>query len=225
MSGCPEKDLHSIYLDGEMPEKFARKYEEHLKGCEKCRQQLARVQKIHLLLQEDRLDSKLDDKFLDDSFLRLQTKMRFAQVTQRKDTLSSGFGFSKWAISFGTAAAVFAIAMITPVFLHSGNSQTTEVTAIARNELKPIAESKVVVKGNIEPKNLSSALASKKQEDEPVQEKKSFTQRVISATNMASFSDIDVFRPDFHKSSASVKIEYPDMYSIPMRQADSFEDR
>ena len=30
MSGCPEKDLHSIYIDGEMPEKYAKEYEAHI---------------------------------------------------------------------------------------------------------------------------------------------------------------------------------------------------
>ena len=36
MSTCPEKELISVYIDGEMPEKFVKDYEQHLFNCSDC---------------------------------------------------------------------------------------------------------------------------------------------------------------------------------------------
>ena len=33
MSTCPEKDIHSIYVDGELPENYIKQYESHLSSC------------------------------------------------------------------------------------------------------------------------------------------------------------------------------------------------
>ena len=46
MSTCPEKDLHSIYLDGELPEEFLKEYENHVAGCEKCKAELEKLRKV-----------------------------------------------------------------------------------------------------------------------------------------------------------------------------------
>ena len=38
MSTCPEQDMHSVYLDGELPQKYALDYESHLTSCQRCRE-------------------------------------------------------------------------------------------------------------------------------------------------------------------------------------------
>ncbi len=234
MSTCPEKDLHSIYLDGELPENFLKEYESHIASCEKCRAELEKLRKVSAPFREQALSIKLDQNYLDQSFERLQTKMRFAQNTAFHEENHNFRNYTKWISGFVAAAAVFAV-IITPVQLNSARNKTSEnLTAIARPQIKPIHENKVVVDGNLDQLKFSAALGSAKesQSDEVQDETNSATvnknQKVVSATSLASnygdnFSDIDVFRPDFNNSSASVRIPLPGMNAIPMTQAGNFE--
>lgn len=234
MSGCPEKDLHSIYLDGEMPEKFAREYEAHLADCPACRAELEKMKKLSLLLREDASDIHLDNIYLDQSFERLQTKLKFSQTTERNHQKVYTFPF-KMALSFATAAAVFA-AIFAPVHLKTAPVQSMNVTAIARTEIKPVSENNVVVDGNIDQSKIASVLSTssqKNEDDAALDNNYGHNQKVIAATSLASTSrrgpvkhypDIDVFRPDFNNSPASVRIEVPDMHTIPLNQAGSFEN-
>ncbi len=229
MSTCPEKDLHSIYLDGEMPEEFAKQYESHLESCEKCRRELEKLKTISSFFREDALSVKLNQVYLDQSFERLQTKMRFAKNTGYHDSNKNIIhSYTKWVSGFAAAAAVFAL-VVTPLKFSVGPEQ--EVNAIARTQIKPIAENKVVVDGNLDTVKISAALSSTKEtkNEADSQENTSSTvinqnQKVVSATSLASnFSDIDVFRPDFNKSPVSVKIEIPGINKIPMEQVENFE--
>ncbi len=236
MSTCPEKDLHSIYLDGELPENFLKEYESHVASCEKCRAELEKLRKVSAPFRQEALSIKLDQNYLDMSFERLQTKMRFAQNTAFHEEKHNFKNYTKWISGFAAAAAVFAV-IITPVQLNSARGKTSEnLTAIARPQIKPIHENKVVVDGNLDQFKFSAALGSAKENEVQSAESQDKTtganinknQKVVSATSLASnygdnFSDIDVFRPDFNNSSASVRIPLPGMNAVPMTQAGNFE--
>ena len=237
MSTCPEKDLHSIYLDGELPEEFLKEYENHVAGCEKCKAELEKLRKVSVPFREDALSVRLDQTYLEQSFERLQTKMRFKKTTERCEKSYIVRPYIKWASGFAAVAAVFAV-IVTPLSLKSNSKEQKELTAIARTQIKPIQESRVVVDGNLDSLKISSALSSAKQVEEKIEAKEENSdspvlnpnQKVVSATSLASnlndsFDDIDVFRPDFNNSSVSVRIEVPRMYTIPMRKAEKIENR
>ena len=40
MSTCPENDIHSLYLDNELPLSYREEYEAHIKSCPKCAKKL-----------------------------------------------------------------------------------------------------------------------------------------------------------------------------------------
>ncbi len=236
MSTCPEKDLHSIYLDGELPENFLKEYESHVASCEKCQAELEKMRRVSAPFREDALSVKLDRTYLDESFERLQTKMRFARNTARTERSGSFKAYTKWITGFAAAAAVFAV-IVTPVYLNnSASRQSSEVMAIARTQIKPLHENKVVVDDNLDKLKFSTVLGSAKQPEpvQPAEEEKSEStsinknQKVISATSLASggnnvFSDIDFFRPDFNNSPASARMEMRGMPPLPMTQAGNFE--
>lgn len=236
MSTCPEKDLHSIYLDGELPENFLKEYESHIASCEKCKAELEKLRRVSAPFRQQALSIQLDQNYLDQSFERLQTKMRFAQNTAFNEENHNFRNYTKWISGFAAAAAVFAV-IITPIQLNNARGKAPEnLTAIARPQIKPIHENKVVVDGNLDQFKFSAALGSAKEtevQSTDVQTETTGTninknQKVVSATSLASnygdnFSDIDVFRPDFNNSSASVRIPLPGMNSIPMTQAGNFE--
>ena len=105
MSTCPEKDLHSIYLDGELPEEFLKEYETHVAGCEKCQAELEKLKKVSVPFREDALSVKLDQTYLDQSFARLQTKMRFKETAERCEKSYIIRSYIKWVSGFAAAAA------------------------------------------------------------------------------------------------------------------------
>lgn len=236
MSTCPEKDLHSIYLDGELPKEFLKEYETHVAGCEKCRAELENLKVLSAAFREEALSIKLDQNYLDQSFARLQTKMRYKENSIRCEKPYAVRPYVRWVSGFAAAAAVFAL-VFTPLSLRTGSKGQEELTAIARTDIKPIQENKLVVDGNLENFKISAALGSDKkaevaEEDAKALQEKSVSpsfnqnQKVVSATSLASnFRDIDVFRPDFKKSTASVSIEFPYNYTIPLEQADKIENR
>ena len=46
MYSCPTDDIHSIYLDKELPFEYQKLYEEHIRGCPECSRKLERMKKI-----------------------------------------------------------------------------------------------------------------------------------------------------------------------------------
>ena len=53
MSFCPSKDIHSIYLDNELPEIYKAEYEAHLKVCKACQKELDKLKAVHQLFDAD----------------------------------------------------------------------------------------------------------------------------------------------------------------------------
>ena len=47
MFTCPEDDIHSIYLDNELPPNFVAEYEAHVASCPKCKAKNEKFKKIH----------------------------------------------------------------------------------------------------------------------------------------------------------------------------------
>ena len=137
MSTCPEKDLHSIYLDGELPEEFLKEYENHVAGCEKCKAELEKLRKVSVPFREDALSVRLDQTYLEQSFDRLQTKMRFKKTAERCEKSYIVRPYLKWMSGFAAAAAVFAV-IVTPLSLKSNSKEQKELTAIARTQMMEI---------------------------------------------------------------------------------------
>ena len=78
MSFCPSKDIHSIYLDNELPAEIKVKYEAHLNSCEECQKQLSQMKAIKESFVSEKNEVVLDDAFLEESFARLQLKMKYS---------------------------------------------------------------------------------------------------------------------------------------------------
>ena len=169
MSTSLDKDLHSVYIDGEMPESFVSQYESIVQADSKEKARLEKMQKLHALLQEDSDSMTVSDSFAEESFARLQTKMRYAKNVsfaggssgEKKSFVTP---FVKYASSFAAAAAVFAVVFI-PIHYNSlSKAKETAVAAISimkQNTIEPIAKKDVIIDGNINKEDLSKVLAVK----------------------------------------------------------------
>ncbi len=169
MSTSLEKDLHSVYIDGEMPESFVSQYESIVSSSEKEKKALEKMQALHSLLQEDSESMTVSDSFTEESFARLQTKMRYAKNISYAGADSGSqksfvTPFIKYASSFAAAAAVFAVVFI-PIHYNSlANAKQTAVAAISimkEKAIEPIAKKEVIIDGNINKEDLPKVLAVK----------------------------------------------------------------
>lgn len=233
MSTSPEKDLHSVYIDGEMPENFISKYEEEISSNAESKKQLEKMKALHNLLQEDAKAKTADDTFREQSFARLKTKMSYSKTLHAAEKPSYILSFSKYAASFAATAAVFAAVFI-PVYKNGISSvQTNEVAAIEiknETEIQPISEKQVVVDGSLQRTNLTSRIAVSSEENTVVAEAEKSSEDTLPAASSASFIEqktvrasamvsagsssrqfnlpsVDPFRPDFSSSRM--------VYSIP----------
>ncbi len=81
MSTCPDKDLYSAYVDGELPSPWKEKLESHFENCTDCKKLLKKYQRIQVLMQ----NSSTPQLNLEDSFLKLQARKQKAEFTKRID--------------------------------------------------------------------------------------------------------------------------------------------
>lgn len=178
MSTSLDKDLHSVYIDGELPEDFVSRYEEELSHDEKAKTELEKMRSIHNLLHEDADSKTVDKNFADASFERLMTKMSYAKTVHAAEKPSYIVPFTKYAASFAAAAAAFVVAFI-PVYnngISKAKSSENQVAAIEiknDSEIKPISEKQIVVDGNLQRADLSSGIALASLKEENANQKKS----------------------------------------------------
>ena len=134
MSSCPTKDIHSLYLDNEMPEIYKAEYESHLKSCPECQAKVERLKYLRSMLSDESV--ALDKKFLDKSFERLQVKMGYVKNTGK--SFENRTSVYKYVIPTVAAAAVAVMALVLPLNLLGGNKADSASVAKAVTSVAPI---------------------------------------------------------------------------------------
>ena len=208
MSFCPSKDIHSVYLDGELPENYKAEYELHISHCEKCRKELEQLKAVRAMFKTDSDSLNLDEHFMDESFQRLQIKMAYSKNIG-KVPQKSPFKVISYVASGVAAAAV--LALVLPLGLKSNKGAASVSSApliqsvnsvstvpITGNNVAFDSGRSVVVSGNIKDVVLSS---------EKQRKNSSFRKNV---------NDVDVLRPDFQDEAINIKITVPGMGDFPM---------
>lgn len=167
MFTCPENDIHSIYLDGELPEKFARDYEAHIVSCEKCRAKLEKLRTMREILSKDSSSLNLSDDFMEKSFERLQGRMRFKKIVSQSEPKKFIVPMRHTFIPMAAAAAA-AFAIMLPQkmnFAQNANMAAQDLPIISKaQEITPIAKSDVIVEGGIQEVALRAETLSKTDE-------------------------------------------------------------
>lgn len=236
MSFCPTRDIHSIYLDNEMPEVYKAEYEEHLKVCEKCRTELEKIKKLHSVFTADASSLNLDKTFMDQSFERLQMKMKYSKTVNAGNPKNSFKYFRQYA-SVAAVAACMCLAIMLPLRgllnkkAESGTQTAMYINPVKSAENVSLNSGNIVsVSGNIHKQVLASGRStdvhsnfkgSMRTADGLVQS--------VGYGNVASsrvVKDIDVFQPAFVKEDnpKSIKISVPDMNNMPVQIEITFPD-
>lgn len=221
MYSCPTDDIHSIYIDNELPPAYIKEYEAHLQICERCASKLKTLRGIKDAFKNDAANITLSHDYMSKSFEQLQAKMRYSKNTEKAKVLRFPAEISKW----GIAAAAVIMAVILPSALSnsfkSHNNITNNVASIApvaRPSNAPISNQSVVVDGNFNDSfgmtvgNASSNMQNVKRM-QPVAGPDGFRPprtRMHSPYLTTSLTDVDVLRPEFESTNKiSIKINVP----------------
>ncbi len=230
MSFCPSKDIHSVYLDGELPENYKAEYELHISHCEKCRKELEQLKAVSALFKADSDSLNLDSHFMDESFQRLQIKMAYSRNIG-KVPQKSPFKVISYVASGVAAAAV--LALVLPLgFKSSGVKAGSENTATVASTVinSPLIHSVGNGVGSSVPITTVSTGSKASGNNVSFDSGRSVVVSgnikdvVLSSENkrkaVPSFTknvnDVDVLRPDFQDEAINIKITVPGMGDFPV---------
>ena len=133
MSICPENDIHSVYLDGELNSPYKEQYLEHLQTCSSCSEKLQKLKNLQTILREDSESITLSEKQLEDSYEKLSTLLKFRNVT-KKSTVSHWTTIMK---AIPAMAAALIIAIVLPIRLSNTGNTTQDISLISQANSVP----------------------------------------------------------------------------------------
>lgn len=205
MSFCPTKDIHSVYLDNEMPEIYKAEYEAHISSCSECKKELEKLKAVRSLLQHDSESLTIDNKFMDDSFARLQMKMAYKKNVEKAGKPKRGY--YGYAVAGIAAAAAFAFVVPLNFNKASGVNNLDQINsnilsipnATNANNVSFNSGRRGLVSSNIQ----GTVISSNRDEN-------------IQSAIVQNVKDADVLRPDFRDESISIRITVPGMGSSPV---------
>lgn len=195
MSTCPNKDIHSIYLDNELPENFLAQYEDHIKTCEACQKQLQSLRNVRNLFQKGDasiINFTSTQKEKDDGYARLQARLSYSKITgktpaPRRRKYSSYLGY----MATGVAAALV-VALVMPtrttVITEAPQAESVFFTPIAKTSLEEQLSNRSYMDQNyssISLTALAETYGSGRSAQQPVAQ-------TIKNTNPASFASYEL---------------------------------
>ncbi|MGI5097042.1 hypothetical protein IZU27_04190 [Treponema socranskii] len=219
MSICPGNDIHSVYLDNELPETYVGTYEAHIKSCPKCAAKLASLRAVSAAFRSEADGMTLDKATLDKSWERLQVRLRYSKTTKRVYRFSE-HNF-RYALSAAAAAAIFALIIPVRVLRSPSAVQTAAINPISRSTSVELAKNNVVINGNIEQPHAFVPSRSAEAYGTNAGYSTAFDASFgafdgarfdASRSGERQLEDVDLFRPDFtNGSTLAIKIGIPEI--------------
>lgn len=214
MSFCPTKDIHSVYLDNELPEQYKAEYELHLKNCPACQKELEKLKSLRAMLSADSEAITPDSHYMDQSFERLQIKMAYSK-NAAKSSKPSKFNY-KYIATAAAAAAVFALIIPLKVKTPAPVANTAStVVASAVNSIIPMAaaNNSVVSANNVSFDSGRSVLVSGNIHETVLS---SESKRNGQAGFTKNVKEVEVLRPELEDEAISIRITVPGVGDIPV---------
>ena len=116
MSTCPDTDLYSAFIDGEVPSPWKEKLVAHINSCPKCRKQTERYQKIHALFAAGMARQTAPD--FEASFERISRRRQELLASMGKKTPTNYLAWTRQSVKIPITAfaAMFLAAVFLPTF-------------------------------------------------------------------------------------------------------------
>ncbi len=144
---CPDRELLSAWIDGEVPSPWRETIARHLEACESCSQLVASMNQTHALFSSD---AALIDASAEPARVRVEERLGFAAV--RGPATSGAFWARRYPVPFPVAAAAaLALAVLGFALAESGRRNADLCMAVRRAfEATPVATSGMGIESIIE---------------------------------------------------------------------------
>jgi len=120
---CPEPQLLSIYLDGELPSPWKEKMQEHLTQCPECKAKLDNFKHLQELFNNDKLSSSENKIFTEQELL--ETQERVWKKIEDQKLYTPRFGLWQRRVSIplpAAAAAAIILALLAALWIRGPGS-------------------------------------------------------------------------------------------------------
>lgn len=209
MSICPSNDIHSVYLDNELPAEFIAEYENHINNCPACQAELKKLKALKKIFADDAKNSTPDSHYVDESFNRLMVKMSYSKHT-RKVSRKPEVSFKSISYVAMAAAAVIAFAFIVPLRVTNAKKATAAAASVAALSSMP---SMSTVPGPVTSVSTYGSRANNVSlnSGRSVVISGNIDGAVLPPQNRREYkTDVEMFRPDFEEpATISIKITIP----------------
>ncbi len=130
MSTCPDSDLYSAYVDGEVPSPWREKLEAHIASCRECAERTNRYERLHQLVSTSCGEPDLD---LSASFDRLSQR-RSERIAEKQGKQISWIHGSV-RLPVPAMAALFLFALMIPALFsfRAGMQSAQKLPSFASN--------------------------------------------------------------------------------------------
>lgn len=162
MFTCPNKNIHSLYIDNELAQPYKNSFEEHLAQCPSCAKKHASYVAMSNSVYDDTF--KISKKKFEEGYMRLKAHLRYKEVTASAQ--------SAWVVSYMLKSVPFMVVALGFVILfpltlsYKKTNQDSFENVFANNSLLTtirdnppnialIQEQGIVVNGNISTKRAS----------------------------------------------------------------------
>ena len=212
MSTCPTKEIHSLYLDNELPQTHKEQYEAHIAACDKCRAEYEKLRAVRAVFEKDAQAVSPDKAFLDASYERLMLKMKYSKNVGH--TASHRVSSRTWKIAVPAIAAVAVLALAIPLRFAVGraNVKTMSATSSLYSQVPSQVSEQV--------SNVAFNGEGSFGFDEGIQSILPSVTNVGNSNSAASklIQDVEVFRPNFdeEKKTISIRITIPGNDDVPV---------
>lgn len=190
---CPGKDIHSLYIDGELSQEYKQRFEEHLQTCPACTQQ----QEIYLKMRQHvRTDATNYNQ--EDGYMRLMARLSYKTVVAPEKRFSFRSGFRRFA---PVMAAALLFALFFPFNIFYSDTKNNQII----NAVAPL--------GNLQ--SVSHNLAPLQQRGVAATGTADFVQtgyiqqRYIINVDVSKLSASDLFMPILEQDTVQIQIKEP----------------
>jgi len=149
---CPDPQIISIYVDGELPSPWKDKIEIHLKKCPSCREKYKNFKHLHELFKKDTtvkrtyvervVDEPLEERTYTEDELRESKERVWSKIEAKKRIRSRGWHRRLSVPIPVAAAAAVAIALVTVLLIRG---ETFFQSGLAKKQPDPTEKVNVIL--------------------------------------------------------------------------------
>jgi len=214
MSTCPNMELHSAFVDGEIANPWYDEIKTHVESCPDCKAHVERIQSIRDVFAADSAALNLDKNELDASYERLKSRLRYKKVAAR--TSGAYTDFARKFVPYAAAAAFLAAVIMPAANIRSQVKQHFNDIALlpVTSSVELINKTGIAADQNV---NVSAFQVSDTNRSAiPVQP---------VSLHVSNLTQVDVFKPEFSSSKTlPMNIKLTDVSELPLIDSENHQN-